>query len=227
LKSILKKGFLPSYCLEDIDWVGIHIAAVAIPVVCFCDIPLSRITDHIQFYGQYGIGMKHDWAKAKGLNPIIYVSKKSHVAFLLKMAMQYIAIAQKSVNEPYKEIRHQLLGYCKPLIGQTSYQGAAVTKEFYLESEWRFLATHDQIPVHLGEGRFRDPKERDKANALAAQYCALSFTPQDVKYLFVENESDIPDLVNFVESSLSQYPTRDVQTLITRIMSQDTIKNDI
>jgi hypothetical protein len=229
LESILKQGFLPHYSLEDIGWIGSpEVDAIAFPVVCFCDIPLSRITDHVQFYGQFGIGMKQDWATANGLNPIIYVSQTSHVASLLKKVVGAANILQSELKDSsYIENTRRLIGYCKPVAGQISIQGTAVTKAFYQESEWRFLATHDKIRGYLTRARFDDQGKRDAANKLAAQYCTLSVTPQDVKYLFVENESDIPDLVNFVNSQLGSYPQRDVQTLITRIVCQDTIKNDI
>src|ERR1017187_10890632 len=49
----------------------------ALPMTCFCDIPLSQIADHISFYGDYGIGMSKKWGLTKGLNPILYVNKGS------------------------------------------------------------------------------------------------------------------------------------------------------
>lgn len=228
LKNILTAGFLPRYSLEDISWLGLQQDAIAFPVVCFCDIPLSRITDHVQFYGQFGIGMKQEWAITNGLNPIIYVSQTSHVADLLRKEMTAASIAMDKMNDDsYMDNIRRIIGYCKPLTGQMSLQGVAVTKPFYQESEWRFLATHTNVTGHLRRTSFADIPKRDQANNLVAKHCALSFKPQDVKYLFVENESDIPDLVNYINSQLSRYPQRDVQTLITRIISQDTIKNDI
>ena len=89
LKSILKHGFFPKYSLEDIAWfVAQEIDAVAFPVVSFCDIPLSRITDHVKFYGQYGIGMKRQWGITNGFNPIVYVSETSDLATLMRQISQ-------------------------------------------------------------------------------------------------------------------------------------------
>ena len=116
LKEILKTGgFIPRYSLEDIEWVGGNVDSVAFPVVCFCDIPLGRITDHVQFYGQYGIGMKQEWGAASGLNPIIYVSQTSHVAGILRQCWTAATIATKAKKDwTHVENVRRLIGYCKP-----------------------------------------------------------------------------------------------------------------
>jgi hypothetical protein len=57
VKNILLDGFWPRYCLEDLSWYVFDVGYVAFPMVCFCDIPLSRINEHVGFYGEYGIGV--------------------------------------------------------------------------------------------------------------------------------------------------------------------------
>ena len=65
LKSILKNGFYPRYSLESIAWMRLPKKdAVAFPIVCFCDIPLGRISDHIRAYTSLGIGMSQAWGRA-------------------------------------------------------------------------------------------------------------------------------------------------------------------
>ncbi|MFS2265232.1 abortive infection system antitoxin AbiGi family protein [Vibrio vulnificus] len=57
LKLIFNHGYWPRYCLEDIRWVNqVNAPYMAFPMVCFCDIPLSRISEHVSFYGNYGLG---------------------------------------------------------------------------------------------------------------------------------------------------------------------------
>ena len=67
--GILKEGFRPHFCLEDLnDFVSrderIEYLEWAIPMVCFCDIPLSQSTNHREHYGNYGIGLSKEWGKA-------------------------------------------------------------------------------------------------------------------------------------------------------------------
>ncbi|MDD2468393.1 MAG: abortive infection system antitoxin AbiGi family protein [Desulfobulbus sp.] len=228
LKSILKTGFIPRFCLEDIKWIGLKDDFIAFPIVCFCDIPLSRITDHVKFYGQFGIGMKQDWAIDKGLNPVIYVSQKSHLAALFKKSTDTAIIAQTAeLDGSHRDNMRSIIGYSKPLVGDMRLKGQSVSKTFFQESEWRYLATNKKMPLFLKNAAYNDKKKRLDANNLAKKHDTLSFTPENVKYLFVKDETDIPELVNFINSELNMFPQRDVQTLLTRIISQDTIKNDI
>jgi hypothetical protein len=75
LFDILKAGFWPKYCLEDIGWQNFEkFDYIAFPMVCFCDIPLSRIAEHTGYYGSYGIGLKKEWAEKNALNPVLYIS---------------------------------------------------------------------------------------------------------------------------------------------------------
>jgi hypothetical protein len=90
-----------------------------------------------------------------------------------------------------------------------------IPKAFYQESEWRFLATHDKVPGHLSTKDLNDAIKLDDANSSAAVYWALNFTPQDVKYLFVKNESEIADLVGFINKTLNSHSQKNVQTLLT------------
>ena len=82
LKDILLNGFWPRYCIEY-GW-GTSID-FALPMVCFCDIPLSLIEDHTKFYGNYGIGMKRSWARElKNITPVQYINYKSYLAGYLR-----------------------------------------------------------------------------------------------------------------------------------------------
>jgi len=77
LQTILKEGFWPRYCLEDVQWQGHDTYEfVAYPMVCFCDIPISRISEHVGFYGSYGIGLTKQWGIKNNLNPVFYFSAR-------------------------------------------------------------------------------------------------------------------------------------------------------
>ncbi|VEA74309.1 Protein of uncharacterised function (DUF2743) [Salmonella enterica subsp. arizonae] len=85
LEVILEDGFWPRFCLEDVSWLGFtEYDYVSYPMVCFCDIPLSRISEHVDFYGSFGLGMSKDWAEKNGLNPVFYVSRSSATSKTLR-----------------------------------------------------------------------------------------------------------------------------------------------
>jgi hypothetical protein len=66
LLSILQSGFWPRYCAEDFRWYNEAMGYVSYPIVSFCDIPLTRIREHTDFYGKFGIGMSRDWGISAG-----------------------------------------------------------------------------------------------------------------------------------------------------------------
>lgn len=64
LVGILQKNFKITYCNEQI-LLADSVVKIQVPMVSFCDIPLSKIKDHIDKYGNYGIGLTKNWAKKK------------------------------------------------------------------------------------------------------------------------------------------------------------------
>lgn len=81
LKSILQNGFRFSYSFEEHYMFDRHsnrtieIIGGAIPMICFCDIPLTRTKDHVDLYGRYFIGLNKEFmqnAFDSFLNPVIY-----------------------------------------------------------------------------------------------------------------------------------------------------------
>jgi len=85
LKLILEHGIQPKYCLEDFEWFkwDTH-KYLAYPMSCFCDIPLSRITEHTNFYGNYGIGLSKNWGFKNNLIPVIYSPPNGDILKLAK-----------------------------------------------------------------------------------------------------------------------------------------------
>ena len=88
LKLILQKGICPRYCLEDFEWFGSEIhKQIAFPISCFCDIPLSRISEHTDFYGNFGVGLTKDWGLRNGLEPVAYCTNGGKFQEFLKFLL--------------------------------------------------------------------------------------------------------------------------------------------
>lgn len=49
----------------------------AVPLACFCDIPLGMIKEHLDWYGKFGIGINRAYARSLGINPVWYVHSQN------------------------------------------------------------------------------------------------------------------------------------------------------
>ena len=79
LKRILAQGFKPNYCEENFSLSDKPDLIVGIPLVSFCDIPLTRITNFKIRYKEYAIGLSKDWGLKNGVNPVFYATPNSFV----------------------------------------------------------------------------------------------------------------------------------------------------
>lgn len=83
LLSILKNGLYIRYSLETYGKILKNNSELVLPMSCYCDIPLSQISEHTKKYGSYSIGLTKDWGIKNGLSPVLYTHHKSETAKLL------------------------------------------------------------------------------------------------------------------------------------------------
>ncbi len=90
LKSILNSGFRVNRYKEIHPLDSMTSLHVHVPMVCFCDIPLTLVKKHTEIYcyngGEkvYALGMTKEWSIENGLNPLIYLNQESHLARILQ-----------------------------------------------------------------------------------------------------------------------------------------------
>ncbi|MCH7519938.1 MAG: hypothetical protein IH964_13060, partial [Candidatus Dadabacteria bacterium] len=114
LKGILKDEFIPGYSLEKLTLVGGHIFEFGIPMVSFCDIPLSNIANHTEKYGNYAIGMSKEWAREKRLNPIMYLRDDSDLSKQIWTLGDEIFSDTSKYNSDLFYCMADILRYIKP-----------------------------------------------------------------------------------------------------------------
>lgn len=224
LKSILQNGLYPRYCLEDMSWYGLE-DHIAHPMVCFCDIPLSRIHEHTSFYGEYGLGLTKIWGLKNQLDPVIYCDRNG---LLSKAAKSIGSIDNKDVEDDFQE-RISLAFAClakltKPLTGGMYVGGNIVEKDFYQESEWRYLPREGIERIGVFKDEFEN--KNDELNREMEEH-KLEFLPTDIAYIFVQKDADIPGLIDFINNNLGAYPLNDLKILYSRIVSLETLRSDL
>jgi len=234
LLGILDNTFYPRYCYEEFNLVDKDkqpFAEDAFPMVCFCDIPLSQLMNHIETYGRYGLGMTKEWGLRKGLNPVIYFNKNSY--FAMKFSMLTNDLIWK--RTPSARAFHEIVGYMKPYEG-TLYRNGRDTKEnvrFYDEHEWRYvpnisilrdkgIETSIQRHMYLNREALREANHKFETEATR-----LSFDANDIKYIIIEDEDQINIMITKIRDIKgSRYDKDTVDKLVSRIITVRQLKED-
>lgn len=218
LKSILVDGFWPRFCLEEHNWRRFDYEAHAYPIVCFCDIPLSRVAAHCLQYGSYGIGVSKSWASAHKLNPVIYIQTDSLLFDGLNKLFQEHArgpFFDGSGNVMYNEI----LPFIKPTLS------ADESTQYTLENEWRYVLNNPAIERSLHENacteaRLQQVNNRTKSNS-------LPLSVDDIQYIIVSTETERIVMIEYLRKHFTDNASNgEVDVLISRIISMEHISKD-
>ncbi|MDX6748119.1 abortive infection system antitoxin AbiGi family protein [Polaribacter sp. PL03] len=231
LIGILKEGFKIKYCLEHLTTIKGTVNA-AYPIVSFSDIPLSQLGAQIDSYGNYGIGLKKGWAKENGLNPVLYLDDNSSLGATIRTEFREMVVSSEKgeLDNKFKEIAVEILGYCKNYEGKLNTKKVKIEKyRFSDEREWRYLANKEELennPSMIVGKDYNTTEKKDKANSKIKDI-KLNFKAEDINYIFVQNENEIEEIINIIRAYNSNQPFKNVERLISRILTTDQIKTDI
>ena len=226
LQGILTDNFKLSYCIENIILnnkpIGFYV-----PMVSFCDIPLSQVKDHIKKYGAYGIGLTKEWAERQKLNPVLYVEKNSSLSeSYINVYFEYVVNSGKKLQQldnkekSIVDILRYIKNYQNDLI-----RGGNVFKDYRFsdEREWRHVLNFNE------EAQFIYAKN-DFVSAVASNSIAnfrLEFEPNDIKYLIIQSEDEISEFLNVLRNTKGKkYTYNDVERVMTRLITTEQIVED-
>lgn len=230
LLGILQDTFHPRYCLEKFG-IGDMETEAAIPMVSFCDIPLSQIKKHLKIYGKYGLGLSKQWAKKRGLNPVLYLRKKSTFSQHIESILNNLLDDPLRSNDAASEISGVILDvlrYIKPYKGTLYRDNGSIPKiRFYDEREWRYVPNLEKTGFNffLKKDDFLDPEKRNRENDKLFD-ARLTFEPSDIKYIILDKETEILPMVSALKQIKAKYDDKIIDILITRILTTDRILND-
>lgn len=239
LISILNSCFYPRYCLEEFYFIPKLKTKWALPMVCFCDIPLSQIKNHTLKYGEYAIGLTKEWAQIKGINPILYIPKDSPIiknfrdSFYHLVEKRPIWGKEEVSSKIYNEFNNYLLYLAfntKPYEGIIEINNVKNNIRFYDEREWRYTVPKDAILsnneyIYISKKEFENKTIVKNKNNLNKKY-GLVFEPKDINYIIVSKESEVLEVMREIKNIKGYFPYNDVELLTTRILSMERINED-
>ena len=238
--NIINNGFAPRFCLEkfgdDFLFDTESKDEMAIPMTCFCDLPLSQIDNHLEFYGSYGIGLSKDWGKKNGLTPLTYIHDNStqikylkQIASLTKNVVFKIDGFEKMpLEENPLYALFELSGFYKPYHGEMWRINKYVDKRFYDEREWRYVPFINDMQIHtrLSKDEFLNDIKRASANDIIAKDYSLKFKSEEVKYIIVSKDNEMIALFDAIDSMSEQFSEKEKKILKTKIISTEQILED-
>jgi hypothetical protein len=226
LVGILKENFKVNYCLENVITPSGNLH-YAIPMVSFCDIPLSEIKEHINKYGAYGIGLKREWGQRQRLNPVLYIEKNSSLSECLYDSFKTM-FTGKNVTEAEGLLANliDVMRYLKNYEADLVRSGLTIPSyKFADEKEWRYVPPKQDAQMVV-KGAVITPAVK-KAFNTKIENVRLEFEPSDIKYIIINDESEISEFIDILRKAKGRkFTLEDVERLITRIITTEQILTD-
>ena len=234
LRSILKEGFKPHYSQENLEMFGLP-NCLGIPMVSFCDIPLSQTERHSKEYGYYALGLQKKWGTKKNISPIHYIFDGSICATILSEISRKLSSGDVLCEYRCFKFNPQtaLFFYAKPYKGKSSKTKKSLA--FYNEREWRYVPFADptlgimKIPSGvqpmLSEKNYKTIEAVDSMTKKLQDHYRLTFHADDIKYIIVKKENEIPQVVDDISKNLC-CSEEARKKLITRMISMKQIQED-
>lgn len=250
IKSILIKGFRPCYCIEEYSYrdLGNNETqyVLGIPMVCFCDIPLSCVREHQKKYGKYAIALSKEWAIKNGLNPILYIYNKSLVEGMDQLRTNNISPSNKNIiniihSQNKGVASHKLFGITK-IAQRKDNKGNII--DYSYENEWRYILNPKNVSSFLdgawesnewlygGEAELlKDENRINRRNYKELlKDCYLTFDFSDIQHIIVPDERAIIKCINLLKklkTICGKYITEEDRAILySKITNVERIRTD-
>lgn len=227
LQQILENGFKVKYCYEKIESSENGFLHSAFPMVSFCDIPLSQVKQHIESYGEFGIGLKKEWAKSKKLSPVLYFDRDSELMNYLRVEFERLIEKKNKKEIDASDFDHlaSIIAYSKNYEADLVRNGNKIKNyRFYNEREWRYVPNKIVLGKALPFVAEQDYSKDKKKYNDTLDHIRLSFETKDISYIIVKNDSDIKVITQAIRNLFSDKCTmQEIEILLTRIITTDQI----
>ncbi len=179
------------FCKNTYEKLPLKDCGYSAPLVSFCDIPLSLIKEHLEWYGNFGIGINRTYARSLRVHPVWYITSENlHIKNLLKSG---------TITE---QDRKNLFPFLKQYMGyQYNLNNEYKRKRLYNEREWRYISDFDKVNLFLN-------KKRTVVNVKKFETRMIIDFAQ-IEYIIVDNAESlkkiIADLKSICKSKKARY----------------------
>jgi len=236
LFKILVETFKVSYSREKFTGLTQSVEFGA-PMVSFCDLRLSELKTHMRKYGKYGIGLTKGWADNNGLNPVFYVNSSCQLIddFILSVNSIYTELNNTTTEEQYFSVLKtyesimNMYRYIKNYEGELVRKGLLSHKKYRFadEREWRYVPrSSNDLASFVPKEWLSTKQDKQYVNQLVSDY-RLRFHADDIKYIIINNDNEISELISHLEKYKSHYDENTRRRLASRILTAEQIERDV
>jgi len=212
LKLILKNGFQARYIYEKLP--GRKLAYLT-KTTCFCNIPLWIIKEHINWYGEYGIGINRPIAREKGLSPILYIHSKSPNFPKGSSKKSKLWFDQFKFTRYLKQVRGKQMFFNEQ--NEPYYKW----KTFYNEREWRYFPKNSETFILNYEKEIDLEEKRNNLNTGDLPY--FDIIPEWIEYVIIRDAKELNVIKDVLQTNKFN---RYYESLLTKIVTIKQIIND-
>ena len=216
LTAIFETGFQARYVYEKIPGTKL---AYFVRCVCFCDIPLGAVKWHLNWYGNYGIGLNRPWAKKNNITPVTYIHTKT--PFIKRSS-------SKATQESLKV--NPITPYLKQIKGKQYFWDTKNNEEywkwkkFYEEREWRFLPIENGLFIQKYQKENELEVLRQKLNKNNNNHPLLKFERKDIEYIIIKDKVELYSIIQQIRKIIKN--KREQDKMISKVLPSIQIIRD-
>jgi len=228
LKEVIRNmAFIPRYVEENLEYLNVaDLHTISFPMTCFCDIPLTKIKNHMEVYGEYGVAIKKKVGIERDVQPILYLNNSSRLKSDLSEAISKL-LNEDPISPEWRILPDAMLSvllYSKPIAGYMSRDEWDKPRRrlFKDECEWRYIPSVSvSMPLIIPQDDSTKKGRKYYSKALAQDKSTwFSFQVDEIEYIIVPNEATAIEMISAIRSMKGKTQT-DKHKLISKIEIAD------
>ena len=234
LKEVIRNmAFIPRYVEENLEYLNVQdLHMIAFPMTCFCDIPLTKVKNHMGVYGEYGVAIKKKVCIERDVQPILYLNNSARLKNDLSEALSKL-LHEDPITPEWRILPDTMLSvllYSKPIVGYMSRDEWDKPQRllFKDECEWRYIpSVPENMPLIIPQDDNTKKGRKYYSKALARDRSTwFPFQVDEIEYIIVPNEAAAIEMISAIRLMKGKSQT-DKHKLISKIEIADKFKANL
>ena len=234
LKAVIRNmAFIPRYVEENLEYLNVQdLHTIAFPMTCFCDIPLTKVKNHMGVYGEFGVAIKKNVCIERDVQPILYLNNSARLKNDLSEALSKL-LHEDPITPEWRILPDTMLSvllYSKPIVGYMSRDEWDKPHRllFKDECEWRYIpSVPENMPLIIPQDDNTKKGRKYYSKALESDRSTwFPFQVDEMEYIIVPTEAAAIEMISAIRLMKGKSQT-DKHKLISKIEIADKFKANL